>query len=120
MRQIYINLRPNRVLYNVTISVDSLKYGEWVRFMREDHIPKVFSSGCFESYRICRIVGEESGGIGVAVQYVALSQSDLDRYLTEYAPTLKREHQEAFGEAAVAFRTVLAIMEEGEWAESPS
>lgn len=88
--------------------------------MREEHIPKIFSSGCFESYRICRIIGEESGGIGVAVQYVALSQSDLDRYLTEYAPTLKRDHQEAFGEAAVAFRSVLTILEEGEWGESQS
>jgi len=120
LRQISINLRPNRVLYNVTISVDSLKYGEWMRFMRENHIPKIFSTGCFESYRICRIIGEESGGIGVAMQYVAISQPDLERYLTEYAPQLKLEHQEAFGETAVAFRSVLTIIEEGEWAESQS
>ena len=113
MRQISINRRSNRVLYNVTISVDSLKYAEWLRFMTENHIPKIFSSNCFESYRICKIIGEEAGGIAVAVQYVAVSMEALQQYNTHFAPTLQAEHQEHFGDSVASFRTNLQILEEG-------
>ncbi len=54
--------------------------------MREEHIPKIFSSLCFESYRICKILGEEAGGTAVAVQYVAYSTESFEKYNTEFAP----------------------------------
>jgi hypothetical protein len=113
LRQISINRRSNRVLYNVTISVDSLKYEEWLLFMREEHIPKIFSSLCFESYRICKIIGEEAGGTAVAVQYVAYSTESFEKYNTVFAPRLQAEHQERFGASVAAYRTTLEIIEEG-------
>ena len=113
MRQISINRRSNRVLYNITISVDSLKYEGWLVFMREEHIPKIFSSLCFESYRICKIIGEEAGGTAVAVQYVAYSTKSFEKYNMEFAPKLQAEYQKRFGASAVAYRTTLEILEEG-------
>jgi hypothetical protein len=86
--------------------------------MTENHIPKVFSSNCFESYRICKIIGEEAGGIAVAVQYVAFSMEALEKYNVQYAPQLQAEHQEKFGDSAASFRTVLHILEEGHMIES--
>lgn len=81
--------------------------------MREYYIPKVFSSMCFESYRICKIIGEEAGGVAVAVQYVAFSMESFEKYNTEFAPLLQAEHQKRFGSSAAAFRTNLEILEEG-------
>jgi hypothetical protein len=81
--------------------------------MTENHIPKIFSSDCFESYRICKIIGEEAGGTAVAVQYVAHSMEALQKYNTHFAPKLQAEHQEQFGNSAAAFRTNLQILEEG-------
>lgn len=85
--------------------------------MTENHIPKIFSSNCFESYRICRIIGEEAGGIAVAVQYVAFSKESLETYNTQFAPQLQAEHQALFGNSTAAFRTNLQILEEGHLVE---
>lgn len=115
MRQISIKPRSNRVLYNVTIGINPTKIEEWMGFMREEHLPKIFASNCFESYRMGRIVDEQADSATIAVQYVAHSLGHLKKYNTNYAPQLQKEHLEKFGNDAVAYRSVLEILEEGEW-----
>lgn len=118
MRQISIKPRSNRVLYNVTIGINPTKIEEWKRFMREDHLPKILGSNCFESYRMCRIVDEQTGSTTIAVQYIANSLEDLQKYHAEHAPKLQQEHLAKFGSDAIAYRSVLSILEEGVWEES--
>jgi len=117
MRQIYIKPRSNRVLYNVTIGINPTKIEEWMGFMREEHLPKIFASNCFESYRMCRIVDEQADSTTIAVQYIAHSMEDLNKYRAEHALELQREHMSKFGSDAVAYRSVLSILEEGDWEE---
>ena len=87
-------------------------------FMHEDHLPKIFASNCFESFRMCRIIDEEADSTTLAVQYVAHSLEHLKKYNTIYAPQLQTEHKEKFGNDAVAYRSVLDILEEGEWEQA--
>jgi hypothetical protein len=115
MRQISIKPRLKRVLYNVTVGINPTKIEEWKRFMREEHLPKIFASNCFESYRMCRIIDEQADSTTLAVQYVAHSLEHLKKYNTIYAPQLQTEHMDKFGDDAVAYRSVLDILEEGEW-----
>ena len=114
MRQISINRRSNRILYNVTMSVEPLIYEAWLDFMRKNHIPKIFSSGCFSGYKICRMLDENTENYTVAIQYFANSIDEFEKYQHEYAPKLQREFLAEFGELAPAFRTVLHAIEEGE------
>jgi hypothetical protein len=83
--------------------------------MREDHLPKIFATNCFASFRMCRIIDEQADSTTLAVQYVAYSLEHLKKYNTIYAPQLQTEHMEKFGDDAVAYRSVLDILEEGEW-----
>lgn len=115
MRQISIKHRSKRVLYNVTVGINPAKIEEWKRFMREEHLPKIFASDCFASFRMCRIIDEQTDSTTLAVQYVAHSLEHLKKYNTIYAPQLQKEHLEKFGNDAVAYRSVLDILEEGEW-----
>lgn len=117
MRQISIKPRSNHVLYNVTIGINPAKIEEWKRFMREDHLPKIFASNCFESYRMCRIVDEQADSTTIAVQYIAHSMEDLQKYHENHAPKLQQEHLAKFGGDAVAYRSVLSILEVGVWEE---
>lgn len=114
MRQISINRRSNRILYNVTVSLEAAIYPEWLAFMREDHIPKIFSTGCFSGYKICRIVDQSEESYSVAVQYFAVDEDNFRIYTTKYAPALQKEYIARFGSSAPAFRTVLHVLEEGE------
>ena len=114
MRQISINRRSNRILYNVTVSLEAAIYPEWLAFMREDHIPKIFSTGCFSGYKICRIVDQSEENYSVAVQYFAVDADKFQIYTTQYAPELQKEYNARFGSSAPAFRTILHALEEGE------
>lgn len=102
----------NRVLYNVTLSVDKDIHHEWLEWMKEVHIPDVMRTGFFLENRICRIHAYEEGGITYAVQYICHSMEDLDEYQKNFAPALQEAHNQRYASKVVAFRTVLEIIHE--------
>ena len=114
MRQISINRRSNRILYNVTVSLEASIFPEWLAFMREDHIPKIFATGCFSGYKICRIIDESTETYSVAAQYFAVDEERFRIYTARFSPALQKEYVARFGSSAPAFRTVLHAVEEGE------
>ncbi|HEY8404371.1 MAG TPA: DUF4286 family protein [Flavobacteriales bacterium] len=102
----------NRVLYNVTCSVDKDTHEEWLDWMMFVHIPEVMATGYFLENRICRIHEYEENGITYAVQYIAKSKADLEEYQREEAPALQQKHFDKYGNKVVTFRTVLEILHE--------
>jgi hypothetical protein len=102
----------NQVIYNVTVSVDPSIHEEWLNWMREVHIPDVLATGLFLSNRILRVHGHEENGITYAIQYVLKSRAFLDQYFLDHAPALQAEHVKRYGNQAVAFRTILEVLEE--------
>lgn len=80
--------------------------------MREVHIPDLMETGCFRDSKICRVHGEEEGGMTYAVTYTAHSKSHYEQYLKEDAPKLQAEHHEKFQGKYAAFRTILTVVEE--------
>lgn len=101
-----------KILYNVTTCVDHSSQAEWVNWMIENHIPDVMKTGMFASYSIQRVIGgENETGVTFAVQFVAPSPADFDRYQAEFAPKLQEEHKEKFGEKALSFRTLMEIVD---------
>ena len=114
MRQISINRRSNRILYNVTVSLKAAIYADWLDFMRTDHIPKIFATGCFSGYKICKMLDESTDNYTVAVQYFAHGLEQFELYQRQYAPAFQQEYLAKFRSDAPAFRTVLHAIEEGE------
>lgn len=102
------------IVYNVTVSVDENKADEWLKWMREKHIPDVMATGHFRDSKICRVQGEEEGGKTYAITYTAFSEENLDTYQKEHSPRLQAEHNHKFGGNFVAFRTLLTVIEEFE------
>ena len=100
------------VVYNVTLSVDAVIADSWLAWMKEFHIPNVMATGCFRDSKICRVHGEEEGGVTFAVMYTAFSEKDLSRYQEQYAPKLQAEHFEKFEGQFVSFRTLLSVLQE--------
>jgi len=102
----------NRVLYNVTCSVDEEIHEEWLDWMMFAHIPDVMRTGFFLENRICRIREEEGNGITYAIQYISKSMEDLVEYQEKFSLTLQKEHNDRYGSRVAAFRTVLEIVHE--------
>jgi len=102
----------NKVLYNVTVSINAEMEEEWLRWMIEQHIPDVMRTGFFLENKVCRVHAYEDGGLTYAIQYTAKSMHDYERYQKECAPQLQKDHNDRFGGKFEAFRTLLEIVHE--------
>jgi len=98
------------IIYNVTVSVDHEIADDWLNWMRSKHIPDVMATRMFIENRLLRVVTGENSGSTFAVQYTCESHEMLEKYQTEFAPALQKDHLQRYGEKAVAFRTVLEIL----------
>ena len=98
------------IVYNVTVTIDTLIHEEWLEWMKNKHIPDVLSTGCFVSGRVFRVMGTDpaaDGGVSFAVQYQANTMGDYQRYQRMYAPRLQQEHAARYKDRFVALRTLL-------------
>ncbi|TND08805.1 MAG: hypothetical protein FD123_2021 [Bacteroidetes bacterium] len=95
------------IVYNVTVNVDDDVHEEWLKWMKEKHIPDVMATGIFTANNMFRLLVEEQQGTSYAIQYSCKTIEDYHRYRDEFAPRLQKEHTEKYGEKCVAFRTLL-------------
>lgn len=99
-------------IYNVTINVIEEAHDEWVKWMKDEHIPDMLSTGKFSKALMTRVlVQEEMGGITYSVQYTTESKEMLNRYYEEDADSLRKKSTK-FKDQFVAFRTELQIVSE--------
>lgn len=99
-------------IYNVTINIQEEIHDEWVKWMKEEHIPDMLATKKFTKALMTRVlVTEEMGGITYSVQYTAETKQKLIEYYQQDAPTL-RAKTKPFEGKFVAFRTELEIISE--------
>jgi hypothetical protein len=98
------------IIYNVTISIDHLVQEEWLRWMKEVHIPDVMSTGLFLENRILRVLNVDDTGATFSVQYTLRTMADYERYAADFAPRLQAEHTHRYKDKFVAFRTLLEVV----------
>ena len=95
------------IIYNVTVNIDDSVREDWIKWMKEIHIPDVMATGYFIENRFCRIMVEEEQGSSYSIQYRCANIADLNEYQRDHAPRLQKEHRERYEGKFVAFRTLL-------------
>lgn len=95
------------LLYNVTLIIEEDIAVEWLKWMKEIHIPEVMDTGKFVSNRLLKVLDSPNEGITYCAQYVAESRVEYDDYQKNYAPALQAALQEKFANKFVAFRTLM-------------
>lgn len=100
-------------IYNVTVNIDESVQEEWLRWMREIHIPEMLATGKFSKALMTRVMVEEDmGGLTFSIQYTTDSKQTLEQFYTEDEERLLCRSTELFGGKFVTFRTELAIVSE--------
>jgi hypothetical protein len=97
------------IIYNVTVNVDAAVHDEWLRWMKEEHIPEVMATGAFLENKICRVLSDDDG-FTYAVQYTCADMASYERYRTEHAPRLQAETARRYAGRVEAFRTLLEVV----------
>jgi len=101
------------IVYNVTVKVDLDIHEEWKHWMRQSHIQALIETGCFTSCRMSKLLAQnEDEGITYSLQYLSPSMKKFHQYQAQFAPALRKEHHEKFGEKAVSFRTMMEVVDE--------
>lgn len=96
------------ILYNITIKVDHEVVEEWMKWMREEHMPELMSLGVFSSCKLFHLLEvDESDGVTYAAQYYCKTMEDYQKYVNEYAPAMRGKGIDRFKEKFVAFRTLM-------------
>ncbi|MFM9021065.1 MAG: DUF4286 family protein [Sediminibacterium sp.] len=98
-------------LYNITTLVAHPIVTEWLRWMREKHIPDIMNSGCFLEQRLLQLKDQdETEGLTYSLQLLAINREEYEKYLREFAPALREEGRQRWGENALSFRTLMEVV----------
>lgn len=95
------------IVYNVTVNVDTDIHEEWLKWMKEVHIPEVMQTGLFTENRMFRVMVDEEAGVTYSIQYSCTSMDDFNTYQKNHAQALQAKHSSRYADKFVAFRTLL-------------
>lgn len=98
-------------IYNVTVNIDAAVHDEWLKYMKEQHIPDVMETGCFIENRIVKVMNVDDVGHTYSFQYTFNTMDDMERYQKEHAPRLQAEVKSKYADKFAAFRTLLEIID---------
>jgi ABC-type ATPase with predicted acetyltransferase domain len=99
-------------IYNVTINVQEEIHDQWIKWMKEEHIPEMLDTKKFKKALMTRVLVEEPmGGITYSVQYTTESKAMLEKYYEENAEEMRSKSKKFEGKF-VAFRTELEVITE--------
>lgn len=100
-------------IYNVTTNIEASVHDEWLKWMKEVHIPDVLATGKFISAKMAKVlVEEELGGITYSVQFTTADKETLERYYKDDANRLREDAIKLFAGKFISFRTELQIVSE--------
>lgn len=99
------------LIYNVTTKINWHIHEDWVKWMKEKHIPDVMNSGCFTETRFVRLLEtDETEGPTYAAQFHAESIDEYNRYLETFAPLLRKDVLANWGDNCISFRSLMEVV----------
>ncbi len=100
------------IIYNVTVSIENSILEDWLQWMKDEHIPEVMACGVFVKAQINRVIVQGDTGATYAIAYSCPTMKDLHHYQVKFAPDLQQKHINRYGDKAVAFRTLMEVVQE--------
>ena len=100
------------IIYNVTVSVEESIKTDWLNWMKTEHIPEVMAAAVFTKAQINRVIVQGDSNNTFAIAYTCPSMKDLHKYQVNFSAELQQKHLARYGDKAVAFRTIMEVIEE--------
>jgi hypothetical protein len=104
-------MQDQMFIYNVSTQVTEDMQDDWLRWMKEEHIPEVLSTGHFTHHRIVRMLEPHEPGMATfAVQYFCNSFALYEHYVLSHAPGLRQKTLEKWGDRIISFRSLMEVI----------
>ena len=98
------------IIYNVTVSLEKEIKDDWLKWMKNEHVPEVMKLGTFTKAQINKIISNPGNECTYCIAYTCKTTKDLHKYQTHFALKLQKKHNERYGEKAITFRTLMEIV----------
>lgn len=99
------------IIYNVTIKVATLIKEPWLQWLKEEHVPDMIGTGCFTHAVVTQLLEvDDEEGPTYAVQYHAESKALYNKYIDQFASTMRQRSFDKWGNQFIAFRSVMQIV----------
>lgn len=96
------------ILYNTTYSVANDVAGDWLRWMKTNHIPAMLATGLPVGHKMLRLLTEiDNGGMTYSVQLDFTAMEDYFTYQTRHADAMQQRIHDRFANQFVSFDTLL-------------
>jgi len=96
------------IIYNITLKVEADSAEDWVKWMKEEHMPELKATGLFTDYKLCRLLEQdELEGVTFVAQYFCNTMEDYNNYIDNHSQAMREKGFQRFGNKFVAFRTVM-------------
>lgn len=99
------------LIYNTTYLIADRKFGPWIKWLREIHIPFMLSCG-FSNPLAAKILtaDSEQEGTSIAVQFQIQNFQLLKIWDEENAEAILNDLSERFGSEVLSFATVMEML----------
>ncbi|MFT3703954.1 MAG: DUF4286 family protein [Agriterribacter sp.] len=99
------------ILYNVTTKVSWQIAEQWLSWQQTIHIPEMMGIGLFTAYKIFHLLEQDDeDGPTYAVQFFLDSIEKYEEYVRTCAPVLRQKSIDRWGNQAIAFRSVMRLV----------
>jgi hypothetical protein len=99
------------IIYNVTIKPNWSIHDEWLKWMKEEHIPEMLATQQFYDFKILRLLEvDDTEGPTYAIQYNAHTLESYEHYIARFAPVQRQKGKDKWGDQFIAFRSVMQIV----------
>jgi hypothetical protein len=100
------------IVYNVTIKVEWAIHDAWLQWMKEEHMPELIDTGCFQQSKLLRLIEvDEEEGPTYAAQYYAESKALYNQYIEKFSVEKREKTFHKWGNRFIAFRSVMQLVD---------
>lgn len=100
------------IIYNVTTKPHYSISGDWLQWLKEEHIPDIINTGCFTHAMVLQLLEpvDDSSAPTYAVQYFAESKALYNAYIENHSIAMRQKAIDKWGGKFIAFRSVLQVV----------
>ncbi len=99
------------ILYNVTTKVDHSIAGDWLQWIKAEHITDIIATGCFTHATVLQLIEvDDTDGPTYAIQYHSRSKNLYNQYIQTFAEEMRKKALDKWGNKIISFRSVLQVV----------
>jgi len=100
------------LIYNETFIIDDAIVDEWLRWVKDNHIPSVLGTGSFDSYKLFTILDSPNEGITYCLQFQTTSVERYSDFYYKRMEEIHAVHNKQFEERFALFHTLMESIED--------